>query len=355
MSLQDQLQAELQRRQAGLNRTSVFSVFNIGTGHTQAETNNTIAALGHACTGSHLINDGPTGALGTSLGWGMNDALARTMNAIKAAKPSHVNLAGHSRGAILCHMVGNALLKDPATQNVKVNMIVLDPVHQSKLTHEGAESLPESPNLLSYHAIIMENENAKIAGNSTFPFKFVESSASTKKKMHYINLVGTHGSGTQNLTSPIGAVAYELIATFMRARRTEFRTIPKQPLEMCDLFAAIHALNPLSVKDATRLIFDDGGLAQTHDPTGKKATTYQAATLRANDVKKALSLNSQTAFRPGTKVLPATPISSYIFNQEHAFYFKAAFPYFFSVLAAVGKAPLVSGAFDRDFNKLLMG
>jgi hypothetical protein len=362
MALQDALNAEIARRASGQSRVGVFSIFNIGTGHTHAEINNTIAALGAACTGAKMVNDGPVGAMGNAQGWGMNDMLKNTMAKLKAvglAGVTHVNMTGHSRGAILCHMLANAIFADPATRHLKINMIVLDPVHQSKMNHPGAESLPDSPSLLSYHAIIMENENKKVVGATAFPFKFVTGAAQTSR--HYINMPGTHGSGSQNLTSAVGKVVYQLIAGFMRTRRTEFTSRVMTPLDMCDLFAQIHLQNPLSMDGVKRLIFDDLGHASVHSPKATelfqpKTETFQGNSTRAADVAKALKANLTSRRQPGAKVVPVmpqSPISSYIFNAEHAFYFKSCFPYFFRVLAgAPGKTPFDEGGFNRDFDRM---
>jgi hypothetical protein len=350
MSLADKLQTEIARRQTARTAKAV-SVFNIGTGHTKAEANNTIAALGHACTDADkIINDGPTGVLGNLQGWGMNDALRDTVARITAANPTVVNMTGHSRGAILCHMIAHALFTNPATRDIRINMIVLDPVHQSKLSHDGSESLDDNPNLLSYHAIIMEHEDKTILGNAAFPYKFVTASRSVGERMHFINMPGKHGSGSQNLTSPVGRVVYELIATFMRARRTSFSTPVREPIDMCDLFAQIHLLNPLSVDGARRLMFDDSGHSTTTDASKHREHSVH---MRAADVARALTLNANTVQKPGQRVLPPRPVTPYFFNAEHAFYFKMCFPYMFSVLSnAPAKTRLDQAAFQRDFDRL---
>jgi hypothetical protein len=349
-TLADRLQAEIQRRQTARPH-KVVSVFNIGTGHTRAEVNNTIAALGKACTDpDKVVNDGPTGVLGNLQGWGMNDALSSTVARIKAAGPTVVNMTGHSRGAILCHMIAHALYTDAATRDIKVNMMVLDPVHQSKLGHAGAEALDDNPSLLSYHAIIMEHEDKTILGGTTFPYKFVTASPGVQERMHYINMPGKHGSGSQNLTSPIGRLCFELIAGFMRTRRTAFSTPVPEPIDLCEHFAQVHLLNPGSVDGAQRLLFDDGGHASATDPSKHRMHGTQ---LRAADVTRALRLNSLTVQKPGQKVLPRRPLAPYFFNAEHAFYFKLCFPYFFRVLAAAPSTTRFdSVAFQRDFDRM---
>jgi hypothetical protein len=351
MPLLDDLRREIARRPTR-QATKVFSVFNIGTGHIQSELNNTIAALGADCEDAEkVVNDGPTGAMGNFQGWGMNDALSATHEAIRNANPTHVNMTGHSRGAILCHMLAHAIYSDPRTRHIKINMIVLDPVHQSKLKHEGAEHLDDNPNLLTYHSIIMEHEDNRKFGSTLFPYKFVAATDSVEKRMHFINMPGKHGSGSQNLTSPIGKVVYELIANFMRTKRTRFRTPAPTPLDMCEYFAQIHLLNPLSIDGSKRLLFDDGGNTLTHDP---KKQGVHGNTLRAADIARALTLNANTTLKsPGMRVMPKKPTTEYFFNAEHAYYFHLAFPFFFKVLAgAPAKTKMVWSAFDRDFTRL---
>lgn len=352
MGLKEELEAEILHRKTAGPRGGVFSVFNIGTGHTQKEPNNTIAALGHACTDDKVINDGPTGVMGNAQGWGMNDATRRTVDAIKSVRPrpAQVNMTGHSRGAILCHMIAHALYEDPATRTIKICMMVLDPVHQSKLTHKGAEALDDNPSLLSYHAIIMENEDKKIFGNVAFPFKFVKASADVQTRMHFINMPGRHGSGSQNLTSPVGKAVFHLIQNYMRARRSTFNTPVPTPLDMCELFAEIHLLNPESV-DGARLVFDDTAFAKVHNV---KSSSVHSAKLRSGHVARAMQLNLKTRQIRGLKVLPPRPTAQYFFNQEHAFYFKLCFPFFFKVCAAAPQTtPMDHAKFDHDFD--LMG
>jgi hypothetical protein len=79
---------------------------------------------------------------------------------------------------------------------------------------------------------------------------------------------GTHGSATQ-CTNPIGEVSIELIRNFMEKKGTTLKGWKKQPIEMCNLFAGIHAKNPLNHDGSKRLIFDDGGYAKKHEKATK--------------------------------------------------------------------------------------
>jgi hypothetical protein len=311
---------------------AVMSIFNIGTGHTAEETNQTMKVLFDDCTSNlKYINKGPVGNIGfnAAVGWGMNTMSDDTFEAIRIRKGpcglDTINLAGHSRGAILCHMLAHQIYAHPLTRDLNINMMLIDPVHQSKITHEGAESLDNNPRLLSYRAIIMENVNSGL-----YPFKFVDADVNAGKvledRVYYIRMPGTHGSGTQALTNPIGIVVKELVANFMRKRGTPFQTRKKSSLEMCELFAAIHAQNPVN-SAGKRKIFDD-----VRDGA-KRKTSYQSTEGRAGAVQQAMIINrTQRPLRQRVGWLSQR--SKYFFNELHANFFRKAFPYLFEAWQA---------------------
>ncbi|HZD47251.1 MAG TPA: hypothetical protein VE178_00780 [Silvibacterium sp.] len=314
----------------------VYSVFCIGTGHTKDEDNNTMKFLYDDCRGGlKYINDGPTG-LSAGTGWGMNTMLRDTMADIKSARPrpDRVNLAGHSRGAVLCHMLAHAIGTDlPGTE---ITLSLIDPVHMSKIPHAGAEDLDANPKLLAYQAIIMENENTKLKGGpggKLYPFQFLTlADQNDAKKIHYINMPGTHGSGTQVLTNPIGKVVKELVANFMRKRGTQFKTLKKSDIEMCELFAQVHLQNPFSKTRSARLIFNDKGKATTHDVGNKK---WQGLDGRAASVATALQhsrvhVPEHMTHRDRIDNLGQT---DYFINEKHAKFFSLAFPNLWAVIA----------------------
>jgi len=318
---------------------SVFSVFCIGTGHKRNEVNNTMKFLYDDCLDFDYkyINDGPTGSSAIT-GWGMNTMLRDTMAAIKFARPrpDRVNLAGHSRGAVLCHMLAHAIYDDPETQNLEITLALIDPVHMSKIHHEGAEDLDDNSKLLAYQAIIMENENTKLKGGPGgrfYPFKFLTlADQNDAKKIYYINMPGTHGSGTQVLTNPIGKVAKELVANFMRKRGTKFATDKKTDLEMCELFAQIHMQNPFSNSRGARLIFDDKGKATAHIHENAKWRTLEG---RAASVATAMQHNrdhvpDHVNHRDRIDNLGKT---AYFINEKHAKFFSLAFPHLWAAIA----------------------
>jgi hypothetical protein len=337
-----------------------FSVFNIGTGHTKAETNLTMKVLYDDCVAQNgncindgqdykIINDGPVGAAGNILGWSMNDALRATMVEIRKVKPDRVNLTGHSRGAITCHMIAEAIRadKDLLVRQAKISLILLDPVHQSKIKHVGAEKLKNNPNLLKYRAILMENVNSGI-----FPFKQIKAAdATTAQKITFITMPGTHGSGTQPHTNPIGQVCLELIRNFMRKRGTTFHiTAPKLAIEMCELFARIHEVT----LDASgkRRIWDDGGNAIQH-VVSDKTESLQGFKGRARAVKGILAHNAKyrQTNRLGQQKIFLDRDEKYFFNTVHAKYFKQEFPNLFDIYVHPRQAAL-TGACRTEYLRL---
>ena len=312
---------------------AVMSIFNIGTGHTQKERNNTMRALYDECYPPKYINDGPTGLKGVALGWGMNDMLKDTMKEIRKVKPDQVNLAGHSRGAILCHMIAHAILTDNSLPNTKVTLCLIDPVHMSKIDHAGAEDLLHSDRLLAYQAIIMENENTNLKGGpggKLYPLTFINlADDDDGKKLYYINMPGTHGSATQVLTNPIAKVAKELIKNFMRKRGSFFKGQKPTPVDMCELFAQIHLLNPFSHDFQARLIYNDPGKAKVHKPGNE---SWQSVDSRAASVSWAYFLNEANV--PGRIKVANLQPGRYLINQKHAKFFSRAFPSLWIVLSS---------------------
>lgn len=330
----------------------VYNVFCIGTGHTRDESNNTMVQLFNDCRGTEGIDkcivDGPLldGFLRAITGGGLNEKLAGILDPISRARPHKVNMTGHSRGAILCHMLAHAMRGDRNLRNAEINMILIDPVHQSKFKHDGAEAL-DNPQVKHYHAIIMENENTRIGkwgmGPKMYPFKFVEvAKAKWRKRIYYINMPGTHGSGTQAETHPVAKVAMELIRHFMVAHNTNFGEGVKDAEEMCDLFADINV--KLQWVNGGRVIWDDDPQAQVHE-AGKE--TLQSSGTRQGAIQKALALNK--SFEPNRRgtpeyvrrlaIIPDQPHDQvpYFINDVHASFFKDAFPYFYQVLTSHGQ------------------
>jgi len=285
----------------------VYSVFNIGTGHTQKEPNNTIAALGHDCHPDKWINDGPGGAFGTLFGKGMDSMCESTVKDILSHNATGVNLTGHSRGGVLCHMIAN----DLAGRNFpgEVNMIVLDPVNMSSHMEKG-KVLKAQMKLGSYIAIVMENVTT-----SAFPLTAVQPlDKQFRQRMYTISMPGTHGSGTQCQSSAIGEAVFGMIRFVMSKWGTTFGEDPPTPEQLAEAFAKIHVENPVTYTKkglvAKRLIFDD------KTGMGTKITQKFQGVGRQKKIGGMLGDSDATDFRD----------SPYFFNEFHAACFRASFP-----------------------------
>jgi hypothetical protein len=246
---------------------------------------------------------------------------------------------------------GDKRLDEKDTSNIAIAMMVIDPVLQSKVQYEGAEGLDHNPNLLKYHAIIMENVNSGLMGGPggmMYPFKFVQVDNDTACKVYYINMPGKHGSGTQPKTSAIGKVVMELIKSFMMNVGTEFKTDEATPLEMCEYFAQIHIENPKNAK-GKRLIFDDSSTAEKHE---KGKESYQPTTGRESSLELARAHNvkylSNEKKMRHYKYLQEFP---YFINPKHANYFAKAFPKMWGALSQTSTITPVEYFAERD-NKM---
>jgi len=329
---------------------STMSIFNIGTGHTKSEKTQTMTVLHDDCTDTSLryINDGPHGGMGfnAAVGWGMNTIADATFEWIVQraglAGVDTINLTGHSRGAILCHMLAHRILTSLSTRDINVNMIVIDPVHQSKIDHEGAESLVNSSRLLSYRAIIMENVNSGL-----YPFKFVDGwdGNNLQNRVYYIRMPGTHGSGTQAANNPVGKVVKEVIRNFLEKRGTHFGSSKKSALEMCELFAEIHAENPLN-SSGERKIFD-------YAKEGKNPkVSFQSTAGRQIAVQSAMSRNRRQPRRLRPNVGTVRQGDPYFFNELHANFFRKAFPNLFAAWRATHMQPSSRALYDPEIQTI---
>jgi hypothetical protein len=313
----------------------VFSVFNIGTGHTAAEQNNTIADLYRLCSGANkFINDGPVGTMGVAQGKGMDPKSAAAVEKILAAKPAVVNLTGHSRGAVICHMIANDLAEseDPAAKQItQLNMILLDPVNQSVHTQRG-KRLGAGIKLGQYVSIVMENVN----NAGFFPTTSVRPmNAQFRSQMTFIHMPGSHGSGTQPFTSAIGKVCHGMIMRCMYEWGTRFRIMPPGAREMTEWFAQIRWDNPVEYDKKglvkARLISDSDNKMYSgpDDPTLPKAwqgvgrvkqiaANYEKMG-KANQDKKGINFRDSPLF----------------FNEFNAACFKEAFPWLYRAFTGV--------------------
>lgn len=107
--------------------------------------------------------------------------------------PSHVNLVGWSRGGVTCHMMANAMLKDPVLATIPVNIFAIDPVpgvfnFQKKRTTLGT-------NVRQYHAIYARDEH------STGFTPILPSILASGCRYSILPLPGRHGTVVGNASS----------------------------------------------------------------------------------------------------------------------------------------------------------
>lgn len=303
---------------------SVFSVFNIGSGHDRTETNNTIGNLYLSCAPPHRhINDGPN-TMAKGMDKGVNDA----MQAITLARPSKVNMAGHSRGAVMCHMIANEIARNPRLRHIEVNIVALDPVNMSR-AGDKATKLSAGVSLGKYVALVMENVNGMAA--HTFPPTAVATAdAAFETRMKFMPMPGTHGSGTQCHSSAIGRAAHATMMRCMAKWGTTFTVPLPSPFAVCNHYAEIH------VKNLTR--FDKKGLIAKRlistDAKKQMATSDNDPNVNfawqsvGSGRVKALAANYErmVAARNGPKAPVDYRNTPYFFNEFHAACFRKAFP-----------------------------
>jgi hypothetical protein len=268
-----------------------------------------MAALGHDCLtrSDKKINDGPVGFFGMAFGAGMDSKCDSTVKAILARQATVVNLAGHSRGGVLCYMIANGLAakKFPG----QVNIVVLDPVNMSSHTQKATE-LRQGITLGLHVAIVMENVT-----NILFPLTEVKPlNVQFRQKMITYSMPGTHGSGTQPATSAIGKAVKGMIMFLMDRWGTSFGEPTPSLMELLEAFAAIHDENAVHYDEKTglvkdRLIWDDKkGFGKSKDFSG----AYQSVGRH----EQIGTIVTGTDFRD----------SPYFFNDFHAACFQVTFP-----------------------------
>lgn len=234
---------------------SVFTVLNIGTGHTRNEPDNILVRLFTRCAGADaervggasqlkLINDGigadydaATGEVSKNYfaqatGWGLKDKSRDTVAVIARNRPQTVNLVGHSRGAIIATRIA-AQLADrlPGT---RCNLFLIDPVKRSLFgsDHDNAQT---HENVGLFRQVLMENESSIMFEPQTI----THSAASTNT----VRMPGTHGTATQT-GQPIGVVAYMLAVNFLRTCGSEMLDGPFTQAQIADAYASITLANP---------------------------------------------------------------------------------------------------------------
>ncbi len=307
---------------------AVFTVFNIGTGHSRDESNTLMVRLYNAvqATDAHrvggpnagnlkMINDGigksydeGTGKVSSNLlaqavGWGLKDKTRDTVDEIIDAGPDKVNLCGHSRGAIISVRIA-AKLFEKAPQ-IRCNLFPVDPVKRTFLGTDAYNAQTHG-NVDMYRQILMEGEQHFI-----FNVQRITHHAGGSAS---VRMPGDHGSATQS-GQPVGMVAYMLCTNWLRMAGSPMGDGPFTEPQLCDAYARITAANPARrVKNRTVRTFRDLD-------RGKRITVGQG--------------RSKTFGRMG--VTNEFEDHHYFVNENHAHLFAARWPNLFGVLT--GKIP----------------
>ncbi len=77
----------------------------------------------------------------------------------KGALPTVVNVIGWSRGGVTCHMLANAMFKDPELTNIPVNIFAVDPVPGLGNFQAHRTSIPA--NVVNYVGVYARDERSK--------------------------------------------------------------------------------------------------------------------------------------------------------------------------------------------------
>jgi len=186
---------------------AVFTIYNCGTSHNRQNLDETVADLARRTAGAEnrdwIINDGPgsySHAAGSSApasdrglaaqaktpgtcdpvsglknkssfavtrgvvdGFGWEENVAHTLAVLNATidLPTNINMVGWSRGAITCFMIAHALLNNPRTSAIPVNIFAFDPVPgPGNFDDPNKVTLPT--NVRAYAAVVQEDERRKI-------------------------------------------------------------------------------------------------------------------------------------------------------------------------------------------------
>lgn len=311
----------------------VYSVFNVGSGHTRKEPNCTVAALGAACATPKVVNDGPdtlanqlTKRLDTTV-----DALLKGTNTFLDGTDAWtapglqngdtVNMTGHSRGAVLCHLLANRLADRMAERHerITINMIVLDPVNMTK-RYAGEPSHRLNRNACSmlgdYRVIYMVNQVTRNSPNPFPPTLIKVEDPAALGKVKPLTMPGTHGSGTQCLSSKVGEACFETLKFYLAKWGSQIHPGVLGSAAFCDLFASVYTeILPDSVGRGKIRILDDTGTARTHQPGKENIKGFSNKRLQAVD--KAWLQNPTWQRARTTRPYGAYFPRGYFFNRFH--------------------------------------
>jgi hypothetical protein len=205
-------------------------------------------------------------------------------------------------------------------QRITINMIVLDPVNMTK-RYAGEASHRLNRNTCSmlgdYRVIFMVNQVTKNSPNP-FPPTLVEvEDPSVLGKVKPLTMPGTHGSGTQCVTSKVGEACLETIKFYLAKWGSQINPGVPGSAALCDLFASVYnEILPADVGRGEIRILDDKGTASAHVPGSESTKGFSKKRLQAVD-DAWLENPAWKAARGATRPYGAYFPRGYFFNRFH--------------------------------------
>ncbi|MCR9248718.1 MAG: hypothetical protein NXI31_27125 [bacterium] len=161
--------------------------------------------------------------------WHMDGAVKAVVAKLREApgRPSHLNLAGWSRGAISCNAIAFRLRNTPGWESMPINIFAIDPVPGP--TNFEQKYLRIDANVRDYTAVYMQNELRSIMTPGEPRF----SSSSTRYR--YLNFPGRHSTGVEPKKGfeEVFEVVRHLAEEFVVVRGTELN--PEHRLSRVEL------------------------------------------------------------------------------------------------------------------------
>src|SRR5215831_6410647 len=258
----------------------VFSIYNCGTSHNRQNLDETVADLARRTRGSEnrdwMINDGPgsyshgagngtsardrglagqahtpgtrdavtglkessclAGSRGVIDGYGWEHNVDHTMAVLNATidLPRTINMVGWSRGAITCFMIAHALLQEPRTGDIEVNIFAFDPVPgPGNFDDPNKVKLPA--NVKRYRAVVQEDERRKI-----FKPVLINADEADGCKTRLYCMPGGHSTGVFRRKSEVGLISAYLAQRFLEKHGTQLVSPTRlSARDLCELYAKV--------------------------------------------------------------------------------------------------------------------
>ena len=172
--------------------------------------------------------------------------------------PTQVNLVGWSRGGISCHMLANAMAKDPVLRNVPVNIFAIDPV--PGVGNVQAERIALAENVREYVGFYSRDERSK----------------------GFACVIPSVASGTQICIYPMPGRHATLVGNASVDGASD-GTVLKEPGLIVRHFAEV-CLTRWGVRLGRQLALNDSQLMKCHQAMAAAEAQYQAMRVKSYTV-----------------------------------------------------------------------